>query len=342
MKEIQKKTNTSETPEASEENQLKTPPSDAMKKKPLLSIFVLTYNQQDYIRSCLDGILMQQCDFEYEFIIIDDVSTDNTPDIIKEYAAAHPSIRAVFNKTNVYSKGLYYLISGMRDQNIRGKYFAICEGDDYWTDPLKLQKQVDFMEAYPECSICSHKTKVVFEDQSKTGFTMEIKGVETPQVYSLEEYIQGKAMGFWTVSQLYRTEVISDVPEWVYQAPFGDLPLKLHAGLQGKMGYIPEEMAVYRRGVPGAWSENEDSLEWNIKHITDRNYIYDLFDKHTNYRYHKLVHETNRKWVLQNITKIQHKFGRAAQPRLLFKHFKYLTRLDKQTLSIWLRLVWRR
>lgn len=308
-------------------------------KQPLVSVCITSYNQEQYIAACLDGVLMQECDFEYELAIIDDASTDGTIGVIKEYQKKHPHIRTVIHKENQFSKGgLAKMVPSLVSLGLEGKYVAFCEGDDYWTDPLKLQKQADFMEANPDCSLCSHKTKVVFED-GRPEFTMYLKDVNEPVKLTIEEYIDRGAFGFWTVSQLHRSDVIKETPSWIFEAPFADLPLKLHAGLRGKMGYIPEEMAVYRRGRTGAWSENEHTLEWNIQHIKDRNAVYNLFDKNTGYKYHDLVEKTNREWVMYNIYNIQNKFGRAAQPKLLFQYFNYLNKFDKRTIALWFRFL---
>ena len=125
---------------------------------PLVSICCITYNHAPFIRQCLDGFLMQK-GVNYEILIHDDCSTDGTTEIIKEYAAKYPDlISPLYETENQYSKGVW--VDGFNYRRARGKYIAYCEGDDYWTDPLKLQKQVDFMEANPEYSVCFHGVEV--------------------------------------------------------------------------------------------------------------------------------------------------------------------------------------
>ena len=122
-----------------------------------ISICCITYNHVNYIRQCLDGFLIQKCDFEYEILIHDDASEDGTADIIKEYEMKYPNrIKAIYQKENQYSKGtpIPFVYQFPR---AKGKYIAMCEGDDYWTDPYKLQNQVDFLEANPEYSLCCHR-----------------------------------------------------------------------------------------------------------------------------------------------------------------------------------------
>ena len=124
---------------------------------PLVSICCVTYNHAPFIRKCLDGFLMQQTDFPIEILIHDDCSTDGTTEIIKEYAAQYPDlIFPLYEEVNQYQQGKATEIDFYNYRRARGKYIAYCEGDDYWTDPLKLQKQVDFMEANLEYSVCFH------------------------------------------------------------------------------------------------------------------------------------------------------------------------------------------
>ena len=124
---------------------------------PLVSICCVTYNHAPFIRKCLDGFLMQQTTFPVEILIHDDASTDSTDSIIREYAAKYPDkIFPLFEEENQYSKPCHKQLDWYNYERVRGKYIAYCEGDDYWTDPLKLQKQVDFMETHLEYSACFH------------------------------------------------------------------------------------------------------------------------------------------------------------------------------------------
>src|SRR5690606_7564710 len=125
-----------------------------MASTPLVSISCITYNHAPYIRQCLDGLVMQQCNFTFEVLIHDDASTDDTQEIIKEYQKKYPEIiKPIFQDENQYSIGIRGIMPRFNYPRAQGKYIALCEGDDYWTDPLKLQKQVDFLEANPEYSL---------------------------------------------------------------------------------------------------------------------------------------------------------------------------------------------
>lgn len=131
-----------------------------MTDNPLVSICTLTFNHAKFIRQCLDGFLMQEREFGIEILIHDDASTDGTVEILREYEAKYPGlIFPLYESENQYSRGGAGKMDFFNYNRARGKYIACCEGDDYWTDPLKLQKQVDFMEANPEYSVCFHRTR---------------------------------------------------------------------------------------------------------------------------------------------------------------------------------------
>ena len=132
----------------------------------LVSVCCMTYNHVSFIRQCLDGFMMQKCSFNFEVLIHDDASTDGTQNIIQEYVTRYPDIiKPIYQKENQYSKGI--------DPNVKynfsrakGKYIAMCEGDDYWTDPYKLQKQVDFLESHPDYVMCSHNVDIYFQKKT--------------------------------------------------------------------------------------------------------------------------------------------------------------------------------
>ena len=125
----------------------------------LVSINCITYNQEEYVADAIEGFLMQKTDFDYEILIGEDCSTDNTRKIVEEYAAKYPDkIRLITSERNV---GCRKKFTEGFSSNSKGKYIAECEGDDYWIDPYKLQKQVDYLEGNPECTLCFHAAELV-------------------------------------------------------------------------------------------------------------------------------------------------------------------------------------
>ncbi len=132
--------------------------------KPKVSICCMTFNHENFIRETLDGFVMQKTDFPFEVIIHDDVSTDKTAEIIREYEEEYPDIiKPIYQTEKRFGKKP--ILEDLMFPLVRGKYVATCEGDDYWTSPLKLQKQVDFLDANPDFSVCFHPVTVIYEDK---------------------------------------------------------------------------------------------------------------------------------------------------------------------------------
>ena len=141
-----------------------------MDRLPLVSICCVTYNHAPYIRNCLEGFLMQKTSFPVEILIHDDASTDGTDEIIREYARLYPEkFFPLIEEENQYSKPNHKCPDFYNYERARGKYIAYCEGDDYWTDPLKLQKQVDFLESNPQYSVCWHRYRKFYIKDNTWG-----------------------------------------------------------------------------------------------------------------------------------------------------------------------------
>ena len=158
----------------------------------LVSIQCLVYNHEPYLRQCLDGFVMQKTNFKFEAIVHDDVSTDNSAAIIREYAEKYPDIiKPIFETENQYSKHDGSLDKIMADA-CNGKYIALCEGDDYWIDPLKLQKQVDFMESNIAFSMCFHMVDIRSEgNMEKVQYFEQLEDREySPNESGLFQHVQ--------------------------------------------------------------------------------------------------------------------------------------------------------
>ena len=144
-----------------------------------VSVVCNAYNQETYIRDALEGFVMQKTNFKFEVLVHDDASTDKTADIIREYEAKYPDlIKPIYQTENQYSKGTGE-VTKLQYERIKGKYIAICEGDDYWTDPMKLQKQYDALEAHPEVDICTHKAETVKADTKEHIEYLELADKDT-------------------------------------------------------------------------------------------------------------------------------------------------------------------
>ena len=213
-----------------------------------VTIRCITYNQKDYIRQCLDGFVMQRTNFRFEAIVHDDASTDGTAEIVREYAEKYPDIiKPIFETENQYSKHDGSL-GRIMNANTRGKYVAICEGDDYWTDPLKLQKQADFLDANPQCSLTYHACKNVFSTPCKI-YDKYAENVN--KLYSDVELVD---YPFQTGTVMYRKSIVeSDLYKRLVNIGclFGDVLIYLTASRFGTIEGVNEQMSVYRRHEGG-------------------------------------------------------------------------------------------
>ena len=225
----------------------------------VVSILCAAYNHEDYIAQALEGFVKQKTNFKFEAIVHDDASTDNTAEIIKDYASRYPDIiKTVLQKENQYSKGLKYLHNSMHPL-ARGKYIAMCEGDDYWTDPYKLQKQLEFMEKHPECSVSYHAAELFdVRVNKKTG---EIRMFNETYILTEDKLFFFIGEVAPTASLMYVKKYMDDPPDFYYESPVIDIPMALILSYHGRVGYIDEVMAVRNYWVPNSWTKkfNEES-----------------------------------------------------------------------------------
>ena len=220
----------------------------------LLSVCMVVYNQEQYVRDALDSVLMQKVNFPYEVIISDDCSTDFTPKILQEYAEAHPDIvKPIFGSNNVG-----YPNNQRRSlEAATGKYIALCDSDDYWTDPYKLQKQVDYMEAHPECAICFHNVMHIYD--GTTAHRSLLVPLDFPSELTIEDVITRR----WflaTNSEVFRREYVS-FPDWYDSVLHIDYVLNLIISQYGTLHYMPDVMSVYRHTLISVNAQHRDG-EW--------------------------------------------------------------------------------
>ncbi len=265
----------------------------------LVSISCITYNHEKYIKEALDSFIMQKTNFAYEILIHDDASTDRTPDIIREYQKRYPEIiKPILQTENQYSKGVK--VGKYNRERAKGKYIAICEGDDYWTDPLKLQIQVEYMEQNPNCILCFHNANIILAESLLTDMKL-IKNVEENKIYNAGQIA---VLGFIpTASILYRkTPLLNiDTLDWVINAVVGDYPLQLLATSHGYAYYINRTMSAYRTGVPGSASSRflKKSTDERIKYLNGFIDILDNFNEYTNFIYSDELEEARIPWDIK-------------------------------------------
>ena len=216
----------------------------------IVSVSCITYNHAPYIRACLDGFLMQKTSFVFEILIHDDCSTDGTREIIEEYSKKYPDIIfPIFQTENQYSKGVRGMMARFNFPRSRGKYIALCEGDDYWSDPYKLQKQVDFLEANTDFSICFHNMKILNESNpSAIEFT---NSKDQESVSSILD-LASKGNFMFTASVVFKKPK-DGFPNWLTDLPIGDYAIHLFNAQFGKIKFLDQVMGVYRIHAGGVW-----------------------------------------------------------------------------------------
>ncbi len=224
-----------------------------------VSVLMVTYNHEKYIRQAVESALVQETDFEYEIVIGEDCSTDGTPAAIQQLDREYSGrLRLLLRDSNLG------MMRNFADTlaSCTGEYVAFLEGDDYWTDRSKLQKQIDFLDAHPESSMCCHSVVCLYEDGSQPTYRCpeNVKPIST-----LEDLLDGNFIQ--TCSVVFRRNLIPELPEWFFSLDLGDWPLCCLLAKSGSIAFLDEVMAVYRLHSSGVWSSKtaEDRYESVIR-----------------------------------------------------------------------------
>ena len=251
----------------------------------MVSVAVLTYNHEQYVRKTIDSILRQKTDFKYEILIHDDASTDGTAGILYKYKEKYPDkIRLFIQKENQYQKGIKRVFDIFLLPAVRGKYVALCEGDDFWTDQNKLQKQFDFMECHKEIVLHMHAARVVSTDGRQTG--RFVRTLCESRVVTLEQDID---KFFATASKFYRTDVMRDMPECYFIGDAGDFPSYVITLTRGKAYYENTVMSAYRINVENSSNDRLVKMDGKeqISYYNERIRFLRELDKQTVRRFHR-------------------------------------------------------
>ena len=232
-----------------------------------VSICTITYNHGNYIRQTLEGVVSQKTNFNLELLIHDDASTDNTAKIILEYQKKYPHIiKPILQPKNLMSKGVY-VDQTFNWPRIKGKYVAYLDGDDYWTDPYKLQKQVDFLDAHPYYSIVFHPVKMIWE---KAEHREGDWGPTEKELANLDKAIWHNNF-IATLSVMYRWRLGGEnISLWPFGVAPGDWYVHLLHAQTGKIGYIAQVMGVYRKHSSGVWYHANASREFFTRYFWPR------------------------------------------------------------------------
>lgn len=250
---------------------------------PLVSVYCMTYNHEKTIAQAIEGIMQQNTDFPFELIIHDDASTDGTADIVRAYAARYPDrIRPIYQEKNQYHT--CNLIKTFMHPVSRGKYIAVCEGDDYWTDPDKLQIQVAHMESDAGCTLCFHAVQQLSPD----GTLMNYRPLKATGEVPASLVVKRGGLFCPTVSLLFRRDVMDTWPDFRMQADVYDYPAQVLAATMGRVQYIDRIMGVYRFASDGSWTaQHADIIDY--AHVKNETHWLELFDQYTDGKYKNAV-----------------------------------------------------
>lgn len=259
---------------------------------PKVTIYCLTFNHERYIRRSIESFLMQDTDFDFEIVVHDDASTDSTQKILKEYQIQHPAkIKLILQAENQDSKGLPF-IRNYIEPLVAGKYVAICEGDDYWTDPKKLQRQFDALEKHRECSICVHRVEEVTNTGESLGTSFPPFPLRSGVIKSADFIPLNKEYAFQTSSYFIRADewhsYIKNPPRFKRLCAVGDVPMLLYFGNLGDVYYFDEPMSCYRRGSVNSVSDSlfrQGSVDRISKHAESMIRVYKAYDDFTGGKY---------------------------------------------------------
>lgn len=255
----------------------------------VVSVFCLTYNHEQFIEKCLQGFVMQKTNFKFEVLVHDDASTDNTAAIVSDYAVRYPNIiKPILQKENQYSKG-QGITRTILLPLAKGEYLAWCEGDDYWTDEYKLQKQYDFLNNNKDYSLCVHRTAFKY-----LRYNYERIVPESPKEkdWTVEDIIKYGGGCFATNSLMIKKSVYMAQPACFRVKGFADFQMFIFGALNGKCRCLSDVMSVYNHGTPNSYSErNRKNKEKQIESLLEFIKLYRKIDNYTLYKYTKVIQE---------------------------------------------------
>ena len=285
--------------------------------KPIVVISCITFNHELYLKDALEGFVNQKTNFPYVAIVHEDASTDKTADILKKYAEKYPNIIfPIYEKENQYSKkdgSLYNIINKAIDAS-NPKYVALCEGDDYWNDPHKLQKQVDFLDFHDDYTLCATNHLYQYPDGKKTESPYN---VNEDRDSDIKEVILKGGMFLSTSSLVIRKEAYNKLPESATKLPVGDYPLQIYMAYLGKVRILYASTVVYRVQSNGSWSAKYSMDDFKTKFCLF-NYAKEInstMNQVTKFEYNKIFEE----YIIIREFNLYFKYSPLKECKLLFK-----------------------
>jgi glycosyltransferase involved in cell wall biosynthesis len=247
-----------------------------------VSVTIITYNQKNFIRKAIDSALAQETNFPFEILVGDDFSSDGTREIIQEYERLHPGkVIGVLHPRNMGKNGGINFLETLK--LAKGEYYALMDGDDYWTNPTKLQKQVDFLDANPQCSAVFHNAEIIYEDGSPSYL---LNGPDMKTYYTLDDLVGEQEIWFMATSSTMYRNSIKEYPAWFRESSSGDIPRLILKAKMGPIGYIPGVMSVYRKNRAGA---SFHDYEWDERFLRNRIQMYSDINRELDFKYDRVL-----------------------------------------------------
>lgn len=275
-------------------------------KKILVSICCLVYNHEPYLRDCFDGFVKQKTTFPIEILVHDDASTDHSADIIREYTAKYPDLfKPIYQTENQHSKG-FKISFKYQYPRAQGKYIALCEGDDYWTDPGKLQEQVVWLENHPDYTMCCSDAVI----ESPDGI-LDWHRYENDCDIPVKDMIMGGGGFVQTATIVYRKGLLKNYPDVCKTCYVGDYPLQIWSVLNGKVRFFARKLATYRFGTAESWTQKlqQASHEYHLKHTKSVIEMLGFLNLFSNKKYQAAFSHVQTECILDlhNVYKIDRK-----------------------------------
>ena len=235
---------------------------------------MITYNHEDYISQAIDSVLTQKTNFDFQLIIGEDCSQDKTREIVINYQKKYPQIIRLL----LANKNQGMMANWIKTLQVaKSQYLAVLEGDDYWTDRYKLQKQVDFLDKHPDYSLCFHPVEAFYQDQSDKTYLIPSK----TENFNFKSLLQQNFIAACSV--MYRHGIVKEIPDWFLSLNIGDWPYHLLHAFQGEIGFINQAMARYRR------HSNSYCSQPKVKNFQNIIEFYQVIDKHFHYKYRSII-----------------------------------------------------
>lgn len=278
----QEKTRTGENERAGQPGRIR------MRRDIMVSVLCTAYNHEKFIRDAIEGVLAQQTDFKYELILHDDASADRTREIIEQYAGKYPGVvQAMIQEKNQF--GEHRIYPEFLFPAVKGKYIAFCEGDDYWTDEHKLQRQVDFLEAHPEYSLCMHNA---VKRNYETGEEKLLDTFPEEGTYSQkEQMLAGLGTNFPAFASLvFRTNLLKGIPDFFLASNVLDYPIRQYLASRGKVYYFKDSMSVYRVATPQSYMKKTSASQMFYNNYTlDMICFFENLDQYTDWKFSDIL-----------------------------------------------------